>query len=184
MMQSIPIISKADQYIPSTLVLMAGLPGAGKTTLSYTLGREFCWQVIDKDTFKEVLLKQGLDDEKASHTAYELSFTMVHKLLMKQQTSVILDTAALHRFILDTAIEIVTAIANTQLKVILCVADRDLRNQRLRTRKEQPTTIRVDPATIADYFYHFRHLPEDKLILYTSTPLEKCLAQAKEYIIS
>jgi len=35
-----------------TLVLMAGLPGAGKTTLAYALGRELGWQVIDKDTYK------------------------------------------------------------------------------------------------------------------------------------
>ena len=166
-----------------TLVLMAGLPGAGKTTLARRLGYELQWQVIDKDSYKEELLQQGSDDDSAARAAYERSFHELHTALVQQRVSVIFDTAALHRFILDAAMQIVRGAANAQLKVILCVADRDLRNQRLRTRPYQSTRIRVDPATIADYFSHFRHLPSDKLVLYTISQFEECLAQAKAYVI-
>jgi shikimate kinase len=38
-----------------TLVLMAGLPGAGKSTLASALSRELDWHVIDKDRHKELL---------------------------------------------------------------------------------------------------------------------------------
>src|SRR5689334_8772711 len=86
-----------------TLVLMAGLPGAGKTTLAYALARELQWQVVDKDKCREVLLQENLDLDTASRIAYEISFTTVKAILMEQQTSVILDTAALHRFVLDKA---------------------------------------------------------------------------------
>ena len=165
-----------------TLVMMAGLPGAGKTTLAYTLGRELQWQVIDKDKYKEVLLKQGLENEHAARSAYDLSFTMAYIAIVKQQTSVILDTAGLHRFVLDAVLEIVQSVAEVRLRVILCVADRDLRNHRLRNRPYQPTTIQVDPATIADYLSHFSHLPPDTLVLYTTSPPEQCLAQAKKYL--
>jgi uridine kinase len=168
-----------------TFVMMAGLPGAGKTTLAYALGRAFQWQVIDKDSYKHVLLKQGLDDDSASNAAYELSFSMARNMLTKQQASVILDSSALHRFILDNVKDI-CGIANAQLKVILCVADRDLRNYRQRTRLYQPTNIRVDPATIADYLRHFKHLPPepDTLILYTTASVEECLAKAKQHVKS
>lgn len=167
-----------------TFVMMAGLPGAGKTTLAYALGRAFQWQVIDKDSYKHVLLKQGLDDDSASSAAYELSFAMARDMLTKQQASVILDSAALQRFIIDNVKEI-CGIADAQLKVILCVADRDLRNYRQRTRPYQPTNIRVDPATIGDYLQHFKHLPPepDTLTLYTIAPFEECLAQARDYVI-
>ena len=166
-----------------TLVLMAGLPGAGKTTLAYALGRELKWHVIDKDRYKEMLLNQGMDDDRAANTAYERSFNEIRTALVEQHISVIFDTAALHRFILDNVIDIVCSVANAQLKAILCVADRDLRNRRLRNRS-QVTRIKVDPATVADYLQYFKHLPADKLILYTTTSFDACLAQARDYVIS
>ncbi len=168
----------------STLVLMAGLPGAGKTTLAYALGRELGWQVIDKDTYREVLLKQGLNEDHASNVAYELSFAMTRNVLARQQMSVILDTAALDHFVLDEVRKIVGCVDLARLKVILCIADRDLRNYRLRNRLDQSTSIRVDPATISDYLQYFDHLPENKLVLFTNAPLKECLAGAKAYVTS
>lgn len=172
-----------QRYRP-ILVMMAGLPGTGKTTLAYALGRELGWQVIDKDTYKDVLLKQGLDDDRASKVAYELSFEMTRTFLIKRQIPVILDTAALHHFVLDEAREIVRSIDEAQLKVVFCVADRHLRNDRLRNRSDQPTSIRVDPDTISDYLRYFDHLPDDKLILYTNVLFKECLTRAKAYVIS
>ncbi len=161
---------------------MAGLPGAGKSTLARTLGSELRWQIIDKDRYREELLEQGVDGEYAARCAYDRSFAELRNVLVQQRHSVIFDTAALHRFILDTAREIVDQAQNARLKVILCVADRDLRNQRLRARTSQITKIRVDPATLADYFSYFRHLPPDTLTLYTSRPFEECLDRARAYV--
>lgn len=172
------------EHIKLTLVLMAGLPGAGKTTLAYALGHACQWPVIDKDMYKEVLSSQGLENDLASRVAYELSFATIHAALVRQRVSVIFDTAALQHFILDMVTEIVSSADVAQLKVILCVADRDLRNRRLRNRPFQPTTIRVDPDTIADYLHHFRHLPSDTLVLYTNIALEECLMKARDYITS
>ncbi len=165
-----------------TLVLMAGLPGTGKSTLARTLGHGLGWHVIDKDRHKAVLMKQGLEDDRAGKVSYELAFDTAHTVLVELRTSVILDSAALHRFILENSLTIVRDVQNAQLKVIFCVADRDLRNERLRNRPWQQATIRVDPETIADYLQHFKHLPSDKLTLYTIKPFEECLAAAREYL--
>ena len=165
-----------------TLVLMAELPGAGKSTLDSALGRELNWHVIDKDRHKEVLMKQGLDEETAGRATYELAFEVARTVLMKQQASIILDCAALYSFILENALDIVHSVPNAQLKVILCVADRDTRNKRLRNRPLQITNIRVNPETIADYLRLFQHLPPDVLTLYTFNPFHECLKEAKNYL--
>jgi dephospho-CoA kinase len=165
-----------------TAVLMAGLPGAGKTTLSYALQKRLGWRVIDKDRYREDFLNKGFDDDHAGWNAYDYSFREMRDTLVEQHTSVILDSAALHPFILDEVMKIVCDVPNVLLKVILCVVDRDLRNERLRSREEQHTRHTVDPITIADYLQCFDHLPHDKLIIHTNVSIEECLNEVKKYV--
>lgn len=166
----------------TTLVLMAGLPGAGKSTLAFALGRALNWHVIDKDGHKEVLLRQGIEAEAAGNATYELAFAIARNSIIKQHASVILDSAALHPFILDNALSIVHSTPGTLLKVILCVADRFTRDERLRTRPYQLTNIRVNPETIADYLALFTHLPSNTLTIYTIEPLDSYLEKAIDYL--
>jgi predicted kinase len=165
-------------------LLIAGLPGVGKTTLSRALGRDLQWHVVDKDALKKANLDQGLENEAAGYVAYEQAFETALHMLSKEKRSVILDSAALQKFIAARAEEIATAIPQVRLKVILCLADRDLRYERMRNRPPQITTIHVDPATIADYFQIFRHLPDDTYVLYTNRSLEECLEDARMYLDS
>ena len=163
---------------------MAGLPGAGKSTLASALGRTLSWHVIDKDRHKEVLLRHGFEEEKAGIATYDLAFEIARSSIIRQQTSVILDSAALHPFIVDNAQSIVHTTPGAQLKIILCVADRITRDERLRNRPFQLTNIRVNPETISDYLQFFRHLPPNKLTIYTIDPLESYLKRAINYVIS
>ncbi len=166
-----------------TLVMMAGLPGAGKTTLAYALERELGWRVIDKDAYRIELLQQRLDVELAAKRAYDRSFAEIRAALLEERTSVIFDTAALHPFIIDEIMKIVRSVADVQLKVILCVVDRDIRDHRLRTRTVEHTRITIQPSSIIDYLRYFEHLPEERLTLYTNNPFEECLSRAKAYVI-
>ncbi len=45
-----------------TLVLMAGPPGAGKTTLALAVSRALGWPVVDKDTLKGSTENRGLGE--------------------------------------------------------------------------------------------------------------------------
>lgn len=171
-----------------TLVLMAGLPGAGKTKLAYALKEELGWRVVDKDQHIMELKKQekDLDDKRASWEAYDQSFEEVSNELLEHHSSVILDSAALRQFILDKANDIVNDVPNTQLKIILCVADRALRDERLRTRSSPHPRSMIDVTLDVDQAQVFKHLLSEpkRLVLDMSQPFEEIVAKAKAYLLS
>jgi len=170
-----------------TVVLMAGLPCTGKTTLAYGLQDKLGWRVIDKDWYKEKLLERGVDDDSASRRAYNQSFEEMGAALKDLHTPVILDSAALHQFILDEAMKIVSHVPNALIKVILCVASRDLRVERLYTRSHPHPHPKVDTTDDVSDFHHFGHLPKGKdelLVIDTKEPPAECLDKAKEFVLS
>ena len=184
-----------------TLVLMAGLPGSGKTTLARALCEELCkelkWFLVDKDKHKEELLRPKSNEEVAINRAYEKSneevvinrayeksFEEARTMLTEYNTSVIFDSAALDEETLENARKIVRNYPYVQLRVILCiVADSKVREVRLRNRQPRHLTNRVDPTDKNEYLKYFRHLPSDRLELDTEQSLEKCLEEARNYIM-
>lgn len=172
-----------------TLALMAGLPGVGKTTLARALGEKLGWQIIDKDGLKELFLQDGLDDVDASIRAYDLSFEAIRRGL-ESNRSVILDTAALHSFILAESQEIVSDMKPVRVRfkvLFLVVADREVRNKRLQQRPPQTTVIRVDPSTIDAYLDCYTHLPLPPGSFYIDTSVQRpedYLPRASYYLVS
>ena len=65
------------------LVVMKGMPGSGKTTLSRALGRQLGWPVIDKDMSRPILLDGA--------RAYQVMFLQAQDLL-RQGFNVICDS--------------------------------------------------------------------------------------------
>ena len=58
------------------LILMAGMPGAGKSTVALGLGAAFGWPVIDKDVIASSLLDSGILDEQMQPAAYDACFAL------------------------------------------------------------------------------------------------------------
>ncbi len=166
-----------------TLVLMAGLPGTGKTTLSEALGRELRWPVINKDELKQTFLNMGETDIRAGVMAYEIVFTLTRDLLMRQKLPIILDTASLYLFILEYTAKTVQATINARLKIILCVVSSDIRAERLRTRTGAIVQHTAKPSTREEDLQLFRHLPQGICIIDTQTPQEECVAKALRYLL-
>lgn len=166
-----------------TLVLMAGLPGSGKTTLARALGKWLHWPVLDKDLCKASFLdfQLALSEDVVGHTVYEWLFVQARDLHVTQQFSLIFDTAA-HVFIVDQVSQMVRE-ANGLLKTILCSASSSLRRERLSHRS--PThafRLPMHTAEIKDDLTYFQHLPEDKLIIETHQSLDECLSLALRYL--
>jgi len=177
-----------------TFVLMAGLPGTGKSTLALALYKELGWTVIDKDAYKAAFLNDesaSMDDKSASLMAYEKSFRVAEDELIKQK-SVILDSAALRPVTIqnaeNTAADVEAEIKEkVQIKVILCYVSRELRKKREQEKKSRirlsPTSnTTTDPFTMDEYLRDFEHLPSDRLVLDTENSLVECLLQARKYL--
>jgi predicted kinase len=165
-----------------TLLLMAGLPGAGKTTLALALGRELGWPMIDKDTLKSPLVVAGIPNELAGPTAYELLFAVGRDILVRQRRSVILDSPALYAICTEQA-QRIAAEGDADLKVILCLAESSVRNVRMAARQPLPSQLRSDPAsTLEQDRERFTHLPADTYTLDSARPLRSLVEQAVAYL--
>ena len=165
-----------------TLLLMAGLPGTGKTTLALALGRRLGWPVIDKDSLKSPLLTTGISNELAGPASYALLLEIANDLLVRQRLSIILDSPARYRSVLEHALSL-THQAGACLKIIHCVANQELRQKRIRNRVARPSQWTTN-ADLSDEEVQqmFEHLPANILTLDTSHPFEQCIAEALAYL--
>jgi predicted kinase len=158
-----------------TLVLLAGMPGTGKSTLATALARRLGWPVIDKDLLNTVLLAAALTQAQAGPLAYELALTLAHALVVQQGQSVMLDTAGRQPFILQRARTIAQE-AGGQLKVVRCIAPFAVRQARLQARQASLSQWTHDQTTLDQETAWYAHLPADTLIVSSDQPIEDLLA--------
>ena len=165
-----------------TLVFMSGMPGTGKTTLALALGRLYGWPVIDKDSLKSPLLTIGVSEELAGPASYTLLLEIAHDLLVQQHLSVILDSPGRFPSMLEQVRDL-TKQVGAHLKIIQCVANRELRNQRISGRVARPSQWKVDADfTDEQERQMFAHFPADILTLDTSHPFEQTVAETLAYL--
>lgn len=179
------IASKQEEA--PTLVLMAGLPGVGKSTLATRLGLDLGWVVIDRDNFKDYLLedaklKEKIEEDTAGWASYEVFFKNARDLLVHQHQSIILDTSTLRPFIFERAGDLARE-AGAEFRVILCQVDEKTRQHRLRTRKQRLSQAysRLVPEEAAKRFDML--LPAHTLKVWTKDPIKKYEEKALEYIL-
>ncbi len=166
---------------PPTLILLAGMPGAGKTTLGLALSRALHIPMLDKDTFKATLLTMGIAEQVAAPTAYELFFAVARDLMLLQGQSVILDSPAIYPQILANA-QRIAADANATLTVIFCYVAYAERQHRLATRIPRASHLTADVTSDAVAATWFDHLPPDTLRLDMARPVEVVLTEAVDHI--
>ena len=163
----------------TTLVLFAGVTGTGKSALAAELGRATGWPIIDKDTAKSALLASGIAEDVASPLAYELMFAHGTDLL-SQGLSVILDSPASSPMSVQNAKRIAQS-TSAELRVVLCTAERPLREARLRVRATKLSQPQAPDEPPMDEGSRYAHLPAEALRLDTSRPLKQLLGELLHY---
>jgi len=157
------------------LILMAGMPGTGKSTVAREIGSVFGFPVIDKDVIATALLDAEIPEDQMQPAAYDTCFALTRDLLMQHQ-SLILDTPAVHPIVWERAQALCNQ-AGATLIPVLCVADRDIRNHRVASRvamRSQPAGQSRTPGYARE---RFAHLPPDRIELVTDGELPDVLDQ-------
>lgn len=144
------------------LVLMAGLPGVGKTTLAKKIEKKLQYTLIEKDAIKDELLKI-LNEDQAGREAFDQAFALVKENLDNGK-SVILDSSALIPFVLDQAMSLSHDL-DVSMKIILCTIDEPIRKHRLYTRHERPSQRRCREVGQAELQRLLPELPDEATLV-------------------
>jgi predicted kinase len=171
------VVPALPEAVLRALILMAGMPGSGKSTIASGLGCTFGWPVIDKDVIATSLLESGISEDQMQPAAYEACFALVSDLLVRQQCSLILDTPAVYPVVLERALAICRE-ADALLIPVLCSADRDTRNHRVNTRQAMRSQPAGQSRTPGHARERFAHLPDDRIEIVTDHEGEDAVHQA------
>jgi predicted kinase len=165
------------------LVIFAGLPGTGKSSVAEAVARQLEIPVFAKDWLEAVLLQNEFTpNPKTGYLGYELLTTLARRQLMLGQ-SVILDSVASSESIRacwrDMAAEF-----GAERQVIECVCtDEDLHRRRLVSRQRGiPGWHELtweDVQTVKGYYVPWQ---EPRLILDMGLPLERNILRTLTYL--
>jgi putative acetyltransferase len=166
-----------------TIVMLAGLPGTGKTTLAYALARALPWIVLDKDLVNTALINADINQNKAGPLSYDVLFDLAEDMVAVQRHSIILDTAGRQPIILNRALQIASRAAAI-LKVIRLVAPREVRLHRMTARVPGPSQWSEDETTDTEEAQWYAHLPADSLTISSTPPVEELLPSVLKFLQS
>ncbi len=147
------------------LLLMAGFAGVGKTTLAKKLNESLGWKMLSKDDLKLERLKNGEEVEQAGWNAFNDLFELIKQKVIIDGESVIIDTSNEMPFIFDNIKQVQQQMEEHcirgHLKVLLCFADKEIRERRLFERGSMFSPHVTELPTILDdseLLTRFNHL--------------------------
>lgn len=167
------------------LVIMAGLPGTGKSTLARALAASCHGVVLDKDEIRSVLFPVPFIEYSAAQDDYCQSLmleTAAYLLARQPDLRIFLDGRTFSR-----AYQIQNAIARAELlrtpwRILLCVCADETARQRLdASRASHPAQNRTFDL-YRKLKAEFEPIPPPKLVIDTDRSLDECVRDADAYL--
>jgi predicted kinase len=164
------------------IVVMAGLPGTGKSTLARALAAELGGVVLSKDLLRAVLFPEAFVEYCAEQDDFcqDLMLRTAQYLINRHpDLTVLLDGRTFSKtYQIENAIETARRL-NTQWRIIECVCSEETAQQRIESDHTHPARNRTfDLYTAVRSQFEPIILP--KLVVDTDQPLETCV----EYVLT
>ncbi|HVH87503.1 MAG TPA: ATP-binding protein [Terriglobales bacterium] len=171
------------------LILMVGLPGTGKSTLSRALAERCGGFVLDKDVIRPALFGPSQIDysvEQDDFCQHVMLETASYLLKRKPELRVFLDGRPFSREYQRHRVRIAASEIGTQLAIIECIAKEEIALARIRRDLESGSHLAAN-RTAELYFMKKRDferepLTEPRLTLSSDQELEKSLEEAERYL--
>lgn len=164
------------------LILFSGLPGTGKSTLSYALSRQTGWGLLSKDMVDNAYKRSS--DPNTAWYSYELLLDFA-ALNLKNGATVIVDAVFTYQRLRDSAYHITQKHGAKMYSIVCVCSNEELWEKRVRERPEA-----VDYWTPADWSEvqrvqrNFDEWREPHLLLDSIYPFETNFTKLLEYINS
>lgn len=163
-----------------TMIVIGGVPGAGKSTLAKELSKELNIPAFSKDELEAAVSRRGLCNNKETKGVGFEIMAVLAKNQIENNNSAIFDFIASKSRIMEQWPELL----ESEIKYIECIcSNEDIHRERIQSRNRNIEgwyeLVWEDVLTIRKYF---QPLMDDRLILDSVNDLNENVAKAIEYV--